>query len=41
VRDTTKEEIGIWMSGMFPGGPVEQAEKVQKTDRKQELSNGL
>lgn len=23
VCDTTKEEIGIWMSGMFPGGPVE------------------
>lgn len=22
VCDTTKEEIGIWMSGMFPGGPV-------------------
>jgi len=23
VCDTTKEEIGIWMSGMFPGGPAE------------------
>ncbi len=23
VCDTTKEEIGIWMSGMFPGGPIE------------------
>ncbi len=23
ICDTTKEEIGIWMSGMFPGGPVE------------------
>ena len=22
VCDTTKEEIGIWMSGMFPGGPA-------------------
>ena len=26
VCDTTKEEIGIWMSGMFPGGPVENAD---------------
>ena len=23
VCDTTKEEIGIWMSGIFPGGPAE------------------
>ncbi len=23
VCDTSKKEIGIWMSGMFPGGPVE------------------
>jgi general nucleoside transport system ATP-binding protein len=38
VRDTSKEEIGIWMSGMFPGGPAEQAEK---TDRKQELNHGI
>jgi len=27
VCDTTKEEIGIWMSGMFPGGPVESNSK--------------
>ncbi len=25
VCDTTKEEIGIWMSGMFPGGPIESS----------------
>jgi len=23
VEDTSKEDIGLWMSGMFPGGPVE------------------
>lgn len=23
VCDTTKEEVGIWMSGLFPGGPAE------------------
>jgi len=23
ICDTSKEEIGIWMSGMFPGGPAE------------------
>lgn len=23
VAETTKEEIGIWMSGMFPGGPAD------------------
>ncbi len=23
VSDTTKEEVGIWMSGMFPGGSLE------------------
>lgn len=23
VCDTTREEVGIWMSGMFPGGPAE------------------
>ncbi len=23
VEDTTKEEIGLWMNGMFPGGPAE------------------
>ena len=23
VAETTKEDIGIWMSGMFPGGPAE------------------
>jgi simple sugar transport system ATP-binding protein len=46
VRDTSKEEIGIWMSGIFPGGPAEQSEKVKKPqkvkkiDRKQELSHG-
>ena len=33
TNDTSKEEIGIWMSGIFPGGP---AEKAEKTDRKQE-----
>lgn len=27
VCDTSKEEIGIWMSGMFPGGPVESNQK--------------
>jgi simple sugar transport system ATP-binding protein len=25
VEDTSKEEIGIWMSGMFPGGPVKES----------------
>jgi len=24
VEETNKEEIGLWMSGMFPGGPVDQ-----------------
>ncbi len=24
VKDTNKEEIGLWMSGMFPGGPKEK-----------------
>jgi len=24
VKDTNKEEIGLWMSGMFPGGPKEE-----------------
>ncbi len=23
VEDTSKEDIGLWMSGMFPGGPVD------------------
>ncbi len=27
VKDTTKESIGLWMSGMFPGGPAEAKKK--------------
>ena len=24
VEETSKEAIGLWMSGMFPGGPAEE-----------------
>lgn len=27
ANETSKEEIGLWMSGMFPGGPLEGKEK--------------
>lgn len=31
VEETSKEEIGLWMSGMFPGGPAESvADKTQQ-----------
>jgi general nucleoside transport system ATP-binding protein len=33
VADTSKEEIGIWMSGMFPGGPVEAESTAQESSR--------
>lgn len=26
VKETSKEEIGLWMSGLFPGGPMESRE---------------
>ena len=32
VQDTNKEEIGIWMSGMFPGGP--RKERPTKEEQK-------
>ena len=28
VQDTNKEEIGLWMSGMFPGGPKEKTPRT-------------
>ncbi len=32
VCDTSKEEIGIWMSGMFPGGPAERQSQPTDSD---------
>jgi simple sugar transport system ATP-binding protein len=29
VNKTTKEEIGLWMSGLFPGGPADSSRKSQ------------
>jgi simple sugar transport system ATP-binding protein len=34
VQETNREEIGLWMSGMFPGGPVKQADPA--TTKEQE-----
>ena len=34
IKETNKEEIGLWMSGMFPGGPADQTD--QKTTQEQE-----
>jgi simple sugar transport system ATP-binding protein len=31
VEDTDKEEIGLWMSGMFPGGPTEATDQGPQT----------
>ncbi|HIP82499.1 MAG TPA: ABC transporter ATP-binding protein [Desulfocapsa sulfexigens] len=36
VSETTKEDIGIWMSGMFPGGPAEADTTVQESSRNEE-----
>ncbi len=36
VADTTKEEIGIWMSGMFPGGPAEADITAQESSLNEE-----
>ncbi|PID79883.1 ABC transporter [bacterium DOLZORAL124_64_63] len=37
VDETSKEAIGLWMSGMFPGGPVEAANQndTNQTDTKE------
>lgn len=34
VKETNREEIGLWMSGMFPGGPADQ--NGQETHENQE-----
>lgn len=40
VCDTSKEEIGIWMSGMFPGGPAERQPIVLDESRNEEQHAG-
>jgi len=30
VHATSKEEIGLWMSGMFPGGPAEEEAQAKE-----------
>ncbi len=32
VNETSKEEIGLWMSGMFPGGPSEDSNKTEANE---------
>ncbi len=36
VDETTKEDIGIWMSGMFPGGPAEADTTDLESSRNEE-----
>lgn len=36
VAETTKEDVGIWMSGMFPGGPAEVDTATQESNRNEE-----
>jgi len=36
VAETTKEDIGIWMSGMFPGGPAEADTTALESSRNEE-----
>ncbi len=31
VDETSKEDIGIWMSGMFPGGPAADATALESS----------
>jgi len=36
VHETTKEDIGIWMSGLFPGGPADKSTAHEVSHENQE-----